>query len=145
MNQLHLAYRSYGMRKGDEVVEKLASVLLNRDSGTGVILWILKKFQQHLFLKSYSGGCFWIYTFHPDLNLDKIFIFLSFLQTEDEIYNLSHFCQDHVKYFDKVIFQQLKNLTKNVPNKVKPTSLLEMFSSELKFTTDILVVQWRMV
>ena len=33
----------------------------------------------------------------------------------------------------------MKDLTTNVPNKVKPTSLSEMFSSELKFTTDILV------
>ena len=50
-----------------------------------------------MFITSYCQ----IYAFHPDLNLDKIVIFHSFQQTEDEIYDLSHFHQDHVKYFDK--------------------------------------------
>ena len=39
-----------------------------------------------------------IYTFHPDLNLDKIVIFRSFQQNVEEIYSLHHFSQDHVRY-----------------------------------------------
>ena len=50
-----------------------------------------------MFITSYCQIC----AFHPDLNLDKIVIFHSFQETEDEIYDLSHFLQDHVKYFDK--------------------------------------------
>ena len=80
-----------------------------------------------------------IYAFDLDLNFDKIGIFRSFQQTEDEIYNLSHFSQDHVKYFDKITFLQLKDLAANVLNKLKSTSLSEMFFTELKFTTGVLV------
>ena len=80
-----------------------------------------------------------IYAFDLDLNFDKIGIFRSFQQTEDEIYNLSHFSQDHVKYFDKITFLQLKDLAANVLNKLKSTSLSEMFFTKLKFTTDVLV------
>ena len=80
-----------------------------------------------------------IYAFDLDLNIDKIVIFRSFQQTEDEIYNLSHFSQDHVKYFDKITFLQLKHLAANVLNKLQSTSLSEMFFTELKFTIDVLV------
>ena len=31
---------------------------LKRDSGTGVFLWILRNFYEHLFLQNTSGGCF---------------------------------------------------------------------------------------
>ena len=31
-------------------------------SGTGVFLWILRNFQEHLFLQNTSGGCFFICT-----------------------------------------------------------------------------------
>ena len=61
-----------------------------------------------IFVISYCQLC----AFHPDLNLDKTVIFGSFQQTEDEIYDLSQFSQDHVKYFDKIIFQQLKDSVK---------------------------------
>lgn len=46
-----------------------------------------------------------------------------------------------MKHFDKMTFQQLNDSAKNVLNKVKSTSLLEMFSTKLKFTIDVLV-QW---
>ena len=80
-----------------------------------------------------------IYAFHPDLNLDKIVIFLSFQQTEDEIYSLNHFSEEHLKYFDKVNFKKLNDSATNVLINTKSTSLLEMFSTELKFNFDVLV------
>ena len=51
---------------------------------------------------------------------------------------MSHFCQDHVRYFAKITFQQFKDSATNVLNRVKSKSLSEMFSTELKFTTDVL-------
>ena len=36
-----------------------ATLLKNRHSGTGIFLWILRYFQEHLLLKNISGGCFW--------------------------------------------------------------------------------------
>ena len=39
-----------------------------------------------------------IYSFRPPLNLDKIVIFRSFQQAVKEIYNLSHFKQEHTLF-----------------------------------------------
>ena len=33
--------------------------LLKRDSNSGVFLWILRNFQEHLFWKTSANGCFW--------------------------------------------------------------------------------------
>ena len=35
-----------------------AATWLKRDSGTGAFLWILKNFENHLFLQNNSGSCF---------------------------------------------------------------------------------------
>ena len=45
-----------------------------------------------------------IYSFHPSLSLDKVVIFRSFQQSPEEIYDLSHFRQEHIPFFDKVTF-----------------------------------------
>ena len=106
-------------------------VYFNYETWTGDSVFNDKK----MFLRSYCQ----IDAFHPDLNIDKIIIFRSFQQTEDEIYCLNQFSKEHVKYFDKVNFKQFKDSAANVLNKTKSTSLSEMFSKELKFTIDVLV------
>ena len=45
-----------------------------------------------------------IYAFHPDLKLNKIVIFRSFQKNGEEIYNLDHFSQEDVRFFDVVTF-----------------------------------------
>ena len=87
-----------------------------------------------MFLVSYCQ----IYTFHPSLNLDKIFIFRSFQQSPEEIYDLNHFRQKHISYFDKVTFNQLKGAATAVLAREKSFPLPELFSVELKFTIDTL-------
>ena len=79
-----------------------------------------------------------IYTFHPSLNLDKIFIFRSFQQGPEEIYDLNHFREKHISYFDKVTFNQLKDAATAVLAREKSFPLSELFSVELKFTIDTL-------
>ena len=37
----------------------IVETLLKRDSNTGVYLWELQNFYEHLFLQNTSGGCFW--------------------------------------------------------------------------------------
>ena len=54
-----------------------------------------------------------IYSFHPDLKLDKTVIYRSFQQNAEEIYSLDHFSQEHVKFFDSVTFDQMKDATTN--------------------------------
>ena len=87
-----------------------------------------------MYVISYCQICF----FHPRLNLDKIVIFRSFQQTAEEIYDMSHFKREHVPYFNKTTFSQLKDAVDAVMAREKSTSLAELFSVELKFTVDTL-------
>ena len=79
-----------------------------------------------------------IYSFRLSLNLDKIVIFRSFQQSPEEIYDLSHFRHEHIPYFDKITFSQLKDAATVVLASEKSTLLSELFSVELKFTIDTL-------
>ena len=83
-------------------------------------------------------SCCQIYSFHPSLNLGKIVIFWSFQQNAEEIYNLSHFRQEQVAFFDRTAFHQLKDAASAVLAREKSTSLAELFPIELKFTIDTL-------
>ena len=65
-------------------------------------------------------------------------IFRSFQQTSTELYDISHFKNEHIPYFDQVTFRQLKDAASAVALREKCTSLAETFSIELKFTIDTL-------
>ena len=52
-------------------------------------------FDPKMFVVSYCQIC----SFHPSLNLNKTVIFRSFQQAAEEIYDLSHFSQEHVPFF----------------------------------------------
>ena len=88
-----------------------------------------------MFVISYCQIC----PFHLDLKLDKIVIFRSFRQNAEEIYSFNHFSQEHIKYFDAVTFNQLKDATTDALVRQKSTLLYELFSTELKFTIGNLV------
>ena len=79
-----------------------------------------------------------IYSFHPALGLDEIVIFRSFQQSAEEMYDLNHFKQEHVAFFNKTTSFQLKDAASAVFAHEKSTSLTELFSVELKFTIDTL-------
>ena len=96
--------------------------------------WHLCFFYPKMYVISYCQ----IYSFHPSLNLDKVVIFRSFQQTAKEVYDLSHFKQEHVPFFNKTTFYQLKDAASAVLAREKATSLAELFSIELKFTVDTL-------
>ena len=70
-----------------------------------------------------------IYSFYSSLNLGKIVIFRSFQQSLDEIYDLSHFRQKDIPYFDKVTFVQLKDAATAVLAREKSTSLAELLNN----------------
>ena len=52
-------------------------------------------FEPKMFVVSYCQT----YSFHPSLNLEKLVIFRSFQRSAEEIYDLSHFRQEHVALF----------------------------------------------
>ena len=91
-------------------------------------------FDPSMYVTSYCQ----IYSFHPSLNLDKIVIFRSYQQTAEQIYDLSHFKNEHAAFFNKTTFYQLKDAASAVLAREKSTSLAELFSVELKFTVDTL-------
>ena len=49
-----------------------------------------------------------IYSFHPSLNFDKIEIFRSYQQTAEQIYDLSHFKNENIAFFNKTTFLSIK-------------------------------------
>lgn len=55
-----------------------------------------------------------------------------------EIFDLSHFKQEHFAFFNKTTFFQLKAAASAVLVREKSTSLAGLFSVELKFTIDTL-------
>ena len=49
-----------------------------------------------------------IYSFHPSLNFDKTEIFRSYQQTAEQIYDLSHFKNENIAFFNKTTFLSIK-------------------------------------
>ena len=80
----------------------------------------------------------YVMSYHPSLGLDKIVIFKSFQQTPEQIYDLSHFKNEHAAFYDKTTFYQLEDAASALIAREKLTSLTELFSVELKFTIDTL-------
>lgn len=79
-----------------------------------------------------------IFSFNKTLKFDKIVIFRSFRQSVNELYDIGHFKQEHVPFFDQVTLRQLKDAASAVAFREKCTSLSEILSVELKFTVDTL-------
>ena len=89
-------------------------------------------FDSKMFVISYCM----IFSFNKSLNFDKIVIFRSFQQSINELYDISHFKNEHVPFFDKRLLGQLKHAASAVSSRKNCTSLAEMFSVELKFIID---------
>ena len=90
--------------------------------------------------KMYVVGYCMEVSFNKSLNFDKMVIYRSYQKTADEVYDISHFKQEHVPFFDQVTLRQLKDAASAVAFKEKFTSLAEMFYIELKFTIDALTL-----
>ena len=63
-----------------------------------------------LYPAMYVMSCCQIYSFHPSLGSDKVVGFRSFQQTPEQIYDLSHFKNEHAAFFDKTTFYQLRKI-----------------------------------
>ena len=106
------------------------------ETTTGMVVF----FDAKMYVVSY---CI-VVAFHPDLNLPRLFIYLSYDQTINQITSLEHFDIVQQNFFeDKQIFNsktlsQLKDATLSVINRENATALTEMFNTELKFTADCL-------
>ena len=131
-DQIYLTYRSYIGRivKGEE---KMGHPTVRR----GLCCQNMKKkkktfkfaqqrkalstvFDPKVFVVSYRQIC----SFHSSLNLEKKLIFRSFQQSAEEIYDLSHFKQENVAFFDMTTFHHLKDAASAVLARQKSTTLL---------------------
>ena len=106
------------------------AVYFDFETTTGDSVFFVPK----MFVVSYCQ----IYSSHPALGLDKIVIFRSFQQSAEEMYDLSNFKQEHVAFFNKTTFFQLKDAASAMLAREKSTSLAELFWLELKLTNDTL-------
>ena len=86
--------------------------------------------------KMYVVSYCMIVAFNLSLNFDEMVIFRSFQQSATELYDLSHFGQELVLFFDQVTIRQLKDSATAVAFREKCTCLAELFCIELKFTID---------
>ena len=86
--------------------------------------------------KMYVVNYCMVVSFNKSLNFDKMVIYRNYQQTPEELYDISHFRQEHVQFFDQVTLRQLKNGASAVAFKEKCTSLAEINCIELKFTID---------
>ena len=80
-----------------------------------------------------------VFAFHPKLKLDRIVVFRSFHQNENEIFGLRHLNDQMLKHVDQISLMELKDTATKVLKKESPFALSEMFSIELKFTIGLLV------
>ena len=85
-----------------------------------------------------------VIAFHPELNLPRLFIYRSYDQNKTDLTSLHHFeviqrnFFNYSENFNLKTLKQLQDAALAVENKKENTSLAEMFSIELKLTTDCL-------
>ena len=76
--------------------------------------------------------------FHPDLNIEKIFVVKSSNHTFEQLNDIVYLSDEMLPYFDPITARQLTNCAVAVHAKKGRFSISEMFLCELKFVIDIL-------
>ena len=74
-------------------------------------------FDSKMYVMSYCM----IVSFNKSLNFDNMVILRSYQQTAIELYDISHFRQEHVPFFDQVTLRQLKDAASAVAFREKRT------------------------
>ena len=65
----------------------------------------------------YVTSCCIILAFHPKIKIDRIVVYRSFQQTEDELFRLSHLKEKVLQYANPATLNQLKDAAINVHKK----------------------------
>lgn len=87
-----------------------------------------------LYPVSYS----FVVAFHPDLNLEKIFVVRDFNQTFDQLNDMGYLASKMLHYFDSIMARQRRDCAKEVFKKKEKYVISKMFPCKLKFLIDIL-------
>ena len=79
-----------------------------------------------------------IFTFHPELEIDKVIVERSFGHSEYTLTSLNYLNVDQLNFKNNKTLLQLRDCTLNVARKKSKLAIAEMFTTELKFAGDCL-------
>ena len=79
-----------------------------------------------------------IFTFHPDLHIDRVIIERSFGHSLERLADLSYLTHKQLKFKDEKTLLQLKDYALAVHARNSKIAISEMFTTELKFASDCL-------
>ena len=88
--------------------------------------------------KMYVLSYYIIIAFHLKLDIERIVIYCSFQQNGDQYFDVSNLKVKMLQLVDRMTLNQLKDAGLKVYLKESSFALSEVFSVELKFTTDLL-------
>ena len=80
-----------------------------------------------------------IFTFHPELEIDKVIIEYSFGHSEYTLTSLNYLTVDQLKLKNYKTLLQLRDCILNVSRKKSKLAIAKMFTTELKFAGDCLL------
>ena len=80
-----------------------------------------------------------IFTFHPELEIDKVIIERSFGHSEYTLTSLNYLTVDQLNFKNNKTLLQLRDCALNVAGKKSKLALAKMFTTELKFAADYLL------
>ena len=81
-----------------------------------------------------------IFAFHPSFNLNRVIILRSFGHSLSNLTTVGYLTSEQLKYRDEITMKQLRDAAINVNEGNNPNAIAEMFSIELKFASDCLMV-----
>ena len=87
----------------------------------------------------FAVSCAIIFTFHPDLHIDRVIIEHSFIYSLERLADLSYLTCKQLKLKDGKTLLQLKDCTLAVHTGNSKIAISEMFTTKLKFTVDCLL------
>ena len=80
-----------------------------------------------------------IFTFHPELEIDKVVIERSFGHSEYTLTSLNYLTVDQLNFKNNKTLLQLRDCALNVARKKSKLAIAKMFTTELKFAGDCLL------
>ena len=80
-----------------------------------------------------------IFTFHPELEIDKVIIERSFGHSEYTLTSLNYLTVDQWNFKNNKTLLQLRDCALNVARKKSKLAIAEMFTTELKFAREFLL------
>ena len=86
----------------------------------------------------YPVSCASVVAFHPELDIEKVFVVRSFNHTFEHLNDIGYLDDEMLPYFDPITARQLRDCALAVYNKKERFPWSEIFSCELKIVIELL-------